>query len=132
MATQYPGSGPNDASQYVVSGIPWVTGSTIAAGVIHLSFPGVTKFLTVRNISASGSQARVAFTQNGLLNAQRNYIALGGGESLTLDLRVKDLYLSSTAGAPTVEVIAGLTTISYSAFPVLTGSTTGSVFSGVG
>jgi hypothetical protein len=134
MAMQSPKSGPNDVGSYQLSGIPWVTGSTLpATSIVHYSFPGVTKFFVVRNTGAAGTSVAVGFSENGLKSQFRNYFTLTSGQELSLELRVKDLYLSATQGpSATVEVIAGMTPIMYRDFPVLTGSNSGSFFSGIG
>lgn len=138
MPFEYPTRGANDVSSYFASGIPWVTGSTLAAAtVVHYSFPAVTKKFIVRN-TGTGTIA-VGFTQNALLIAtsQKKFFTLTSGQEETLELRVKDLFLSASSGTPTYEIIAGLTPILYDQFPVLTGSVSGTtnlnnLFSGIG
>lgn len=137
MSTHWPKAGPNDVASYVISGIPWVTGSTLpAASIVRYSFPAATKMLVVRNTTASTTVA-VGFTANGLNGVFRKYFTLTGvQESPVLELRVKDLFLSATQGAPVVEVVAGLTQVLYADFPLLTGSISGTgeipLFRGVG
>ncbi len=134
MAMNYPSPGPNDVGSYLISGIPWVTGSTVpAATIVHYTFPCVTRTFVVRNTAAAGTTLAVGFTANGLNSVFRNYFTLTGGQEEKLDLRVKDLYVSATQGTVTIEIVAGLTQVPYDQFPVLTGSLTGSaLFSGVG
>lgn len=139
MAEQYPNSGPHNASAYVLPGIPWVTGSTLTNAVItHYSFPCATNSFTVRNTTA-GTTLAVGFTANGLSSTARKFFTLTGVQDLKLDFRIKDMYLSATIGLPVVEVIAGLSHVPYSSFPVMTGSVSGTsgtetypLFSGVG
>tara|TARA_R110002060_G_scaffold26750_2_gene36348 strand:- start:767 stop:1006 length:240 start_codon:yes stop_codon:yes gene_type:complete len=77
----------------------------------------------------------VGFTENGIKAnpaANSNYISLDSGESLSVDLRIKDLFLSnSTSDSNTIqfEILAGLTDISREKMFPLTGS---SGFEGVG
>ena len=141
MALGYPGSGPNNVGDYMISGIPWVTSSTLAVSETRrIQFPGVTRFIT---FAAINGDLRVGFTQNGVNGAEGNahyFVVADGGtflpsEHLTLDLRVKELFLTGadgSAAAPTFQIIAGLTTIPDRNFPTLTGSVTGSLFDGIG
>lgn len=139
MSSQFPPAGAHNIPAYSLPGIPWVTGSTVpAATIVKHSFPLVTNDFTVRNTSA-GTTLAVAFTSNGLSSVTRKYFTLTGVQDLKCNFRIKDLFLSATQGAPVVEVIAGLSHVPYSNFPVLTGSISGSsgvenqpVFSGVG
>ena len=108
-------AGLSNAGSYVISGIPWASSSLSAppAGSTptEVSFPFVTKFIVVKNISAiSGSSMRVGFSENGIVGT--NYFLLAPGESFAADIRVKDLYLLSNNGtAATGSIIAGLTGI---------------------
>jgi len=122
MPLNNPRPGPGNVSEYMVSGIPWVTASTLGAGEERLiSLPSVSRFITIKNETTSTTMA-VAFTQNGFKAANSNYFTLTGGESYENQLRVKDLWLSASVGASAFELIAGLTSIHRSDFPVLTGS----------
>lgn len=136
---QNPKSGPHSNIAYAAPGWPWVTGSTPpTASIVHISFPTATTSLFIRNTSSSTTLS-VAFTSNGLKSDVRKYFTLTGGQELDLKLRTKDLFVSATAGSPTVEIIAGLSYVLYSDFPTLTGTVSSSsglenppLFSGVG
>ena len=124
MPLDNPRSGPGSVAEYMVSGVPWVTGTSIAAATIPvIRFRGVSRFFLVKN-ETTPSTVHVGFTENGLKSEFRNYFTLDGGESIgPLELRCTALFLScSTGGTPTVEIVAGLTSIHGSDFPVLTGS----------
>ena len=133
MPFEYPTPGAQHGGAFFPSGLPWVTGSTMAAGtVVHYSFPAVSKRVLVRNTAGAGTLT-FAFTQNGLGSVQHNFITLTAGQEENLELRVKDIFLSASSGTPTYEVVAMMTTILYDQFPVLTASVTAShLFSGVG
>jgi hypothetical protein len=119
------GAGSEHAPAYTVSGIPFVTSSTIALGQTkYINFPCITRDITVK-LETTGTLA-VAFTENGLKSTNSNFFRLLQGESYSAQLRIKDLFLSgSTGGTLNFSVIAGLTTIHESMFPTLTGSISG-------
>lgn len=110
---QYPGL--SDVGSYQMSAIPFASASITvpAAGAITrtVSFPGVTKFVTVVNeTTGTNSALRVGFSSNGVKGT--NYFVLDNGESYTGDWRVTSVYLmgNSTTGC-TASVIAGVTNI---------------------
>ena len=136
MALHWPKAGPNDAASFVIPGIPWVTGSTLASStIVKYSFPAATRDFTIRNTTA-GSTVAVGFSANGLSPIFRKFFTLTGVQELNLELRVKDLYLSASQGAPTIEIVAGLSQVLYADFPVLSGTISGTgdipLFNGIG
>lgn len=114
---------------YQLSGIPWVTSSTVALGEIkeHV-FPLVTRFFTVQN-KMSGSVLAVGFTRNGLLPVSGNFLYLSGAEEFSSELKVDRLFLSGAAGNPQYTLLAGLTCIPPRNFSIVTAS---SGYEGVG
>lgn len=122
MANQNVYMGANYAPAYEISGIPFVTGSVmVAESTVELNFPSVTRSITVKNDTASTTLC-IAFSENGLKAANNNFFTLDGGESYTDELRCKTLFLSCSSGTPSWEVIAGLTGISRTQFPILSAS----------
>lgn len=126
MPLDNPRPGPSYVPAFQLPGIPWVTGSTLATGEERsYSFPNATNFVTVRNVAPSGSTSlAVAFTSNGLKAVNRNFLTLSGSQTITMDVRIKSIFLSNSVGLPglTFELLAGLTPVHESDFPVLTGS----------
>ena len=118
----YPGAGAQDLSAYSLPGIPWVTGSTVSSITLY-TFPCATNFVTVKNTTTNTTVA-VGFTLNGLNPVTRKYFTVAGGAEEKLEVRVAQLFLSASSGAPVVEVIAGLSTCPFKSFPVLTASFT--------
>ena len=108
---------------YQMSAIPFVTSSTIAGNAtVEISFPQVTRFITIKNVDTTNS-IYVAFTQNGLLPANSNFITLKVSGSLSEELRTTKLFLKNAAATTTsYELIAGLTSIPTSQFLTITGS----------
>ncbi|HIL97222.1 MAG TPA: hypothetical protein EYG51_15095 [Pseudomonadales bacterium] len=117
----------------------------------RVEFPFVTRWVQITNIHAS-NDLRVGFTANGVrgigeasqggpagtdANAGfigQNYFVLQAQDgaatpparpnhTVRLELRCTDLFFVGQGGVSDVSVIAGLTTVHRSQFPVLTGST---------
>jgi len=112
---QYPGL--SDVGSYQMSSVPYASASVItpASGAFakQISFPGVTKFVTVVNdTTGSSSILRVGFSSNGVKGT--NYFTLDNGESYTGEWRVTSVYLmgNSTTGC-TASIIAGMTNVPY-------------------
>jgi len=120
--------GFNHVGSYQVSCRPFVTASvqvaasssTMGAGT-KVEFPGVTKFITVRNEEhndIADSQVRLAFASGGLHQPNFNYILINASSSFSADYRVSQVYImSDTATQPKVSVIAGITTIKSARTP---------------
>ena len=138
MAIHWAEPGYKAVGEYQLSGVPFVTSSILANQETRtIKFPRVTKSVIVRNANTGSSATTLAvgFTENGVKAnpaAQTNYIKLDSGESLSVDLRIKDLFLSNSVSDSNIlefEVLAGLTDISREKMITITGS---NGFSGVG
>lgn len=117
-AFTYPESGLNNTAEYQASGLPFSKYYTFVAGSIQqVEFPYVTNELYIKNDGAG--TVFVGWTYVGV--KATNKFSLASGESITLRMRVRDLYLSASAIC-TASVTAALTTIKKKQFPVLTGS----------
>lgn len=125
MSTQPP-SGPGNVGEYQLSGIPYIVSGSVTAGTpVQHSFPFVSRDIHFRN---RGTQTLViGFTRLGSLGTAR--FTLNMSESLTLNVRTKEIFFNATSGSTFYEVVAGLTRIPYSNFPILTAS---DGFTGVG
>ena len=108
-------AGLNNVGSYQVSTQPHLTFIS-ASTTQQISFPQVTKFIIVKNISPSDGYMKVAFSQNGLNGT--NFLVLSGSESFSADYRVTSVFISPAAefgGTQfTASVIAGLTGIAAS------------------
>ena len=139
MAIDHPKAGPNSIPAYQMSGVPYVTASAdneIGGTAVRHDFPYVTRFFQVKNTDDSHS-LRVGFSANGVdATETKNYFILAAGASSEiLELRTKTLFFQADNGSnpASFELIAGLTTIASSEFPILTGSIDGTTaFEGVG
>jgi len=99
--------GLNNVGSYQVSGRPWAyTGATSTSAEV-LSFPEVTRWITVRNTHASiGMQ--IAFSEAGLSGTE--YFSLGAASEISMEVKISQLWIKG-AGTGTVSVVAGLTNI---------------------
>lgn len=136
MSLNWPKPNHNHASEYQVSGWPFVTSSAaneVAGTPISVQFPFVTSWVEIFNTDgAVGDTLRVGFTQNGVnSNPSANYLVLSGGQGTgKLELRCKEIWFLKHGANPTsFSVVAGLTNVDGSEFPAITGS---NGFSGVG
>jgi hypothetical protein len=117
---QYPSPGFNDVPAYLASGLPYVTASSATTTPVKITFPYVTKFITIRAAGALD----IGFTSTG--TAAENHYSMASGEYLTFDIRVKEIYLKKPSGGGSVgfSLLAGLTGILTASIPTLTGSFT--------
>ena len=129
---RYP-PGLNNVGSYQVSGYPYITGSAaLTAGTEHqISFPKVTRAVTVYNMSLT--PIRFSFNPSGSSRvvAGHHYVELGPGSSgsnserplsMTLNVKCKEIYVSSPAGTAEYRVIAELTNIDTNSMGEISGS----------
>jgi hypothetical protein len=103
---------------YQVSAVPFVTSSTVTT-VNEVTFPFVTRFFTIQNMSSL--TLRFGFTQLGVQGT--NYFSIPSGSSYTGEIRTDRLFVSSsTAASISYSVIAGLTGVPTRNFTTITGS----------
>ena len=120
-----------NVGSYQSSGSPWVTGSTGLSSEDKIQFPAVTKSVTVIAPKLN-DVIRVHFNSeaDGLVIQGRHYIPLtgstfgGAGSSsrITLDVKCKEIYISTPSGPSDYVVVAELTGISTEQMYALTGS----------
>jgi hypothetical protein len=116
-------AGLSNVGSYQASARPFVkneiavpfSGSNDTA--VEVTFPKVTKFVTIQNNSTgsgASNEMRIAFARDGI-GPNPNYIRLAPSASFSADFRVTKLYLmSNVLTACTATVIAGLTQIEAS------------------
>lgn len=136
MGMKDPRIGYNSVTEFMGSGLPWVTSSYALSGsaVTSYKFDKITKRLSVWNHeSSAGKHLRVGFTANGVNNG--NYFLIDGGQSFEFDARIKEIFLRShdNNDNPWYSVYAELIGIDSDMMPLLTGSVDGTTFwNGVG
>tara|TARA_R110002074_G_scaffold307044_1_gene477986 strand:+ start:223 stop:675 length:453 start_codon:yes stop_codon:yes gene_type:complete len=120
--------GIHNVGSYQSAGWPFITGSVIANAVEHkISFPMVAKSVTVIASGTIADVLRVHFQTTGSsvghAVAAHHYIALGeDGDSVTFNVKCKEIYLSSAGGAGGYEIFAEMTNIPTDSMYTLTGS----------
>jgi len=122
MATfNYLKPGLGNTASYQASAIPWVSSSVApSSGEIQkFSFPQVTKFVTVKNNSSIATTLRVGFDEKHLQYSTGEYIFLSNQESISLDVKVVNMYfMTDDATNISFSVVAGLTTIQRTEYPL--------------
>jgi hypothetical protein len=121
-------AGLHNVGSYQVSGLPWVTGSTLAAAAEDkISFPSITKSFTVFNNGANPCRVHFVPASAGNVIGGLHFITIPPSAYLplshTFNVKCKEVYISSVAGTD-YELIAELTTIAPDDMYTLTGSGT--------
>lgn len=129
MSLNWPKPNHNHASEYQVAGWPFVTSSAaneVAGTPIPVRFPFVTSWIEIFNTDGTAADTlRVGFTQNGVTaNPDANFLVLSGGQGTgKLELRCNEIWFLKHGSNPaSFSVVAGLTNVDGSEFPVITGS----------
>ena len=135
MSLRDPRIGYNSVTEFMGSGLPWVTSSIASGGTTYnYQFQKITKRLSVWNHETSaGKHIRVAFTKNGV--EKSNYFLVDGGQTFEFDARVKEVFIRSNdnSDSPLFSLYAELIGIDADQMPILTGSINGTTFwEGVG
>ena len=134
MSLNNPSSGFFSTPEFQAAGLPWTaTAATSGITVVRYSLPKVTKSITFVNAeTTAGNRIRIGFTENGVNGT--NYVLVNGGQTITLDARVKEIFVRANAsGTYTYSMYCALTTIDGKFMPILTGSVDGSAYwDGVG
>ena len=128
------GTGLRNVGSYQISGHPYLTGSADMGGAdqeIKIEFPYVAKSVTII-ASASTDQDpaifKIHFNSTGALgdvltNNAHHYITLDSDEdSMTFDIKCKEIYLTTVSANPGFQLFAALTNIPTSSMYSLTGS----------
>ncbi|HCT52140.1 MAG TPA: hypothetical protein DF712_06725 [Balneola sp.] len=119
--------GINNVGSYQVSGYPYITGSNaLTSGSEHkISFPKVTRSIIVMNHSSNTLRFSFAPTGSNDKRVQDgfHYVELDSDEdSMQLNVKCKEIYISSTAGTVEYRVIAELTNIDTNSMGPISGS----------
>ena len=108
MATYNYKPGLGNVASYQASGIPWVSGNINCKprnSQVKLTFPLVTRSITIINADSNEDGVRVAFASGGVGNNASFSVF---GTPVTLDVKVTEVYLT---GSDEVAVVASLTGI---------------------
>ncbi|NJN98641.1 MAG: hypothetical protein HC875_33400 [Anaerolineales bacterium] len=120
-----PRNGLNNASAFQVSGIPYITGAVGALSGVELrfQFPFVSRSITVINRAATDIRIYFNSSTSGRVITGSHYITLSEArDSITMNVKAKEIYVMPIAGAGDFEIYAELTTIRADEMFTLTGS----------
>jgi len=107
MSSNWPKPGPNHVPSYQTSGIPFVTSSTLtevrgpdnnsASSVSSVSFPYVTRAVTIRNIGAN--PLRVGFSERGIFDPGVDRLSSTFGGVQKPDTESKNYFIIPSSGS---------------------------------
>jgi len=103
--------GINNVGSFQVSGRPWAYSAAISNSPSVLSFPEVTRWVTVRNRDSSIGML-IAFSEAGLAGTE--HFAIAAGTEISMEVKISQLWVVAASGTPTISVVAGLTNINAS------------------
>lgn len=122
MSLNWPKPNHNHASEYQVSGWPFVTAGTSTGTASSIVFPQVTQWFQIRNTGGTNALL-VGFTSAGVDGT--NYMSIPptasgiDGMSPVYNIKCKELWVK---GSTTYTLIAGLTNVTGSDFPAINSS----------
>ena len=125
--------GLRNVGSYEVSGQPFMTGSNITSALnvipagaeLQVQFPYVTKSISLWNHSTGTGKLRFHLVSSSSIAnhpASRHYFELGSNESLTYNIKCKEVWLSATTADVQWKLYASLTNIQTGSMYPLTGS----------
>jgi|AntAceMinimDraft_11_1070367.scaffolds.fasta_scaffold02879_4 hypothetical protein len=119
-------AGIGNVGSYQVAGYPFITGSTLAgAGAEQrVVFPLITKKVTVTSRGAGEINIHFApLAAPGNVISGNHFLELtGSGNTVEINCKCKEIYISSPGAATEFDLFAELTTIGTEEMPILTGS----------
>ena len=123
MTFDNPKGGIGYAAEFQSSALPWVTSSVApaAGSPVRFDFPKVTRFIMCTNRDSGSTSLSLGFTRNGVVNSNNKFILMAS-QSISLEVRVKELWLQGESGTPVYSLFAGLTNIAASNMPLLSGT----------
>ena len=130
MSFKWVPNGHGHAPAYQVSGLPFINIgnapalSTNPADTLEVGLDYVSKDITITNTGPTYN-LRVAFTARGPISGgPKNYLVVTPGQTVSYNFRCTSIFLMSgnASNQTTFRIIAGLTSIPDSNFPILTGS----------
>lgn len=133
MATSnYPRPSIGHVGSYQVSGVPYLTGSTLLTADFatddaqqQFQFPSVTKSITVINTNGVALKIHYNALSDGNVSSGHHYVTLSGSnQSITMYHKAKEVYVSLVVASADAdfELIADLTNIRPNEMYDLTGS----------
>ena len=107
--------GISSVGSYQVAGMPYITGSTVGAGLeMQIKFPAIPRSITIINKDAANDDLRVHFAAKATGNTitGNHFITLDAKDSsVTINVKAQSIYLSAPGGACDFQLFAELTGI---------------------
>ena len=101
--------GEKTTGEYVVSGFPFVSGSTSeTTGVYEIPFPTLTQWILVSN--ESDTDMKIGFTATGVA-ANQFFTVQADTQTDKFDIRTKSLFVKPGSTSKAYSIMAGLTAI---------------------
>lgn len=112
-----------NSSEYMVSSWPWVTSSNVALTATRYSFDSVTRWITIVNEETGASKNIIfGFTQNGT-NGGNHFHVPPNTTFGPVEVKCSEIWVKSNqSGGVQFSLMAGLTNVTSSDFPAITGS----------
>ena len=112
----YPGSagspGIRSTGAYLIGARPFIAKATLEGGEVYkVSFPYVTRAITVVSQDALSDNVQVAFANHANVWAHHAITLANNRDSITMNVRTSSLYLKAVSGDVTVEIFAEMTDI---------------------
>jgi hypothetical protein len=119
----YPRSGMANSSEFTSSGIPYVKNTSApTTEPDQINFNFVSKEMTIKNDeNVGGGDIVFGFSRNGTKNGPDRF-KLRPGESITMDVKVKELFIMSVGATANYSLHVSLTMIPERFMVTLTGS----------
>lgn len=116
MPLDNPQPGHASVPEYLVSGVPWFTQSSIPNGTaVEFELSYVTSAVHISCLSGSAGVLLFGVTKPGVLASNR--LPIAPGKDVDLRIRTKTLVFGAQGGNADFAVCAGLTLITASFFP---------------
>lgn len=121
MTLDNPRGGIGYAAEFQSSALPFVTSSVAPSpgSPVRFDFPKVSRFITLANLG--NTTLSFGFTRNGVVTSNNKYV-LSGSQTVTMELRVRELWLQGEGGTPAFSMCVGLTNVDRSNMPMLSGT----------
>ena len=121
MQKQTPGV--NSTGAYLLAGVPFVLNHTVTSGQVDkVSFPRVTRSITIINKDADSHDLHIAFSQRTHAFDHHRVALANERDAITLNVRCNEIFLKAVGGDCTYEIVAELTPILSTDFPSLSGA----------
>jgi len=107
-------TGIGHVGAYQVSGIPFITGSDLGASPsnINIQFPSITKSITINVTGSDAVELAFASPVDPTVRSNKHTFVIASGDSLTYDVKCKEVWLIANNGNTGFQLLAELTNIS--------------------